>query len=71
MTSTVRPSWVTSTVRPDDPDAVLLLREYMTEMVVRYHRRPARPARSTRRWPSCPATTWPAGWAVPARSPRR
>ncbi|TNH26852.1 GNAT family N-acetyltransferase [Micromonospora orduensis] len=30
-------------MRPDHPDAALLLREYMTEMVVRYHRRPARP----------------------------
>ncbi|MEU4400153.1 GNAT family N-acetyltransferase [Micromonospora orduensis] len=42
MTS-VRPAWVTTTVRPDHPDAALLLREYMTEMVVRYHGRPARP----------------------------
>ncbi|MCF0094679.1 GNAT family N-acetyltransferase [Micromonospora sp. MH99] len=43
MTTTLRPAWVTSTVRPDHPDATVLLREYMTEMVVRYHRRPARP----------------------------
>lgn len=42
MTS-VRPTWVTAAVRPDHPDASLLLREYMTETVVRYHRRPARP----------------------------
>ena len=43
MTITARPTWTTSTSRPDHPDAVLLLREYMTEMVVRYHRRPALP----------------------------
>ncbi|MFG1882530.1 GNAT family N-acetyltransferase [Micromonospora sp. NPDC049102] len=43
MTTTVRPAWVTAAVRPDHPDATLLLREYMTEMVVRYYRRPARP----------------------------
>ncbi|MEU5781636.1 GNAT family N-acetyltransferase [Micromonospora lupini] len=43
MTTTVRPAWVTATVRPDHPDATDLLREYMTEMVVRYHGRPARP----------------------------
>ncbi|MFG1869559.1 GNAT family N-acetyltransferase [Micromonospora arborensis] len=43
MTTTVRPTWSTSAVRPDHPDAVRLLREYMTEMVVRYHRRPALP----------------------------
>ncbi|MCO1593587.1 GNAT family N-acetyltransferase [Micromonospora sp. RHAY321] len=43
MTTTIRPTWVTSPVRPDQPDAVRLLREYMTEMVVRYHRRPALP----------------------------
>ncbi|SCF11910.1 Acetyltransferase (GNAT) family protein [Micromonospora coriariae] len=43
MTSTLRPTWVTTAVRPDQPDAALLLREYMTEMVVRYHRRPALP----------------------------
>ncbi|GGO29107.1 GNAT family N-acetyltransferase [Micromonospora parathelypteridis] len=43
MTTTARPTWLTSTVRPDHPDAVDLLREYMTEMVVRYHRRPALP----------------------------
>ena len=43
MTMTVRPTWATTTFRPDHPDAVLLLREYMTEMVVRYHRRPALP----------------------------
>ncbi|MGC4768434.1 GNAT family N-acetyltransferase [Micromonospora sp. DT44] len=42
MTTAVR-QWLTSTVRPDHPDATLLLREYMTEMVVRYHRLPARP----------------------------
>ncbi|MEU8256802.1 GNAT family N-acetyltransferase [Micromonospora inaquosa] len=43
MTITARPTWVTTAVRPDQPDAVSLLREYMTEMVVRYHRRPALP----------------------------
>ncbi|MET8551584.1 GNAT family N-acetyltransferase [Micromonospora zamorensis] len=43
MTTTARPTWTTSVSRPDQPDAVLLLREYMTEMVVRYHRRPAVP----------------------------
>ncbi|MEH0928923.1 GNAT family N-acetyltransferase [Micromonospora sp. CPCC 205558] len=43
MTITARPTWMTTDVRPDQPDAVLLLREYMTEMVVRYHRRPALP----------------------------
>ncbi|MEU5906677.1 GNAT family N-acetyltransferase [Micromonospora sp. NPDC047527] len=43
MTTAVRPTWLTTTARPDHPDAVLLLREYMTEMVVRYHRRPALP----------------------------
>ncbi|MEV4495446.1 GNAT family N-acetyltransferase [Micromonospora arborensis] len=43
MTTTARPTWSTSNVRPDHPDAVQLLREYMTEMVVRYHRRPALP----------------------------
>ncbi|MEU4531971.1 GNAT family N-acetyltransferase [Micromonospora ureilytica] len=40
---TARSTWATTAVQPDHPDAVLLLREYMTEMVVRYHRRPARP----------------------------
>ncbi|WP_406084351.1 GNAT family N-acetyltransferase [Micromonospora zamorensis] len=43
MTITARATWTTSVSRPDQPDAVLLLREYMTEMVVRYHRRPALP----------------------------
>ncbi|GAB3935269.1 GNAT family N-acetyltransferase [Micromonospora vulcania] len=43
MTTTLRPDWVTTTVHPDQPDAVLLLREYITEMVVRYYRRPALP----------------------------
>ncbi|MEU7799715.1 GNAT family N-acetyltransferase [Micromonospora arborensis] len=43
MTTTVRPAWSTSATRPDHADAVQLLREYMTEMVVRYHRRPALP----------------------------
>ncbi|MET8359114.1 GNAT family N-acetyltransferase [Micromonospora sp. NPDC005171] len=43
MTITGRPTWVTTAVRPDHPDAGLLLREYMSEMVVRYHRRPALP----------------------------
>ncbi|SIM71480.1 GNAT family N-acetyltransferase [Micromonospora cremea] len=43
MTSTLRPTWVTIAVHPDQPDARLLLREYMTEMVVRYHGRPALP----------------------------
>ncbi|MGI5520874.1 GNAT family N-acetyltransferase [Micromonospora sp. CA-259024] len=43
MTSTVQPTWVITPARPDQPDAARLLREYMTEMVVRYHRRPARP----------------------------
>ncbi|MFF5055137.1 GNAT family N-acetyltransferase [Micromonospora sp. NPDC000663] len=41
--TTARPTWVTATVRPDHGDAVLLLCEYMTEMVERYHDRPARP----------------------------
>ncbi|MFG2049670.1 GNAT family N-acetyltransferase [Micromonospora sp. NPDC048935] len=40
---TARPVWATTAARPDHPDAVLLLHEYMTEMVVRYHRRPALP----------------------------
>ncbi|WP_444951992.1 GNAT family N-acetyltransferase [Micromonospora ureilytica] len=40
---TARSTWATTAVRPDHPDALLLLREYMTEMVVRYHRRPALP----------------------------
>ncbi|WP_030489823.1 GNAT family N-acetyltransferase [Micromonospora chokoriensis] len=43
MTITARPAWTTCLSRPDQPDAVLLLREYMTEMVVRYHRRAALP----------------------------
>ncbi|WP_433320246.1 GNAT family N-acetyltransferase [Micromonospora sp. CA-269861] len=43
MTLAARSIWTTSTSRPDQPDAVLLLREYMTEMVVRYHRRPDLP----------------------------
>ncbi|MEU4553668.1 GNAT family N-acetyltransferase [Micromonospora violae] len=43
MTTTARPTWLTTAVRPDHPDAALLLREYMTEMVVRYHNRPALP----------------------------
>lgn len=43
MTTTVRPDWATAAVRPDHPDATLLLREYMTEMVVRYYGRPERP----------------------------
>ncbi|MFY1615432.1 GNAT family N-acetyltransferase [Micromonospora sp. WMMD736] len=43
MTTAVRPQWSTDAVRPDHPDAALLLREYMTEMVVRYYHRPARP----------------------------
>ncbi|MEU7611502.1 GNAT family N-acetyltransferase [Micromonospora sp. NPDC049204] len=41
--TTTGPTWTTSVSRPDQPDAVLLLREYMTEMVVRHHRRPALP----------------------------
>ncbi|MEU8083996.1 GNAT family N-acetyltransferase [Micromonospora sp. NPDC049101] len=40
---TARSAWATTAARPDHPDAVLLLHEYMTEMVVRYHRRPALP----------------------------
>ncbi|MEU4474863.1 GNAT family N-acetyltransferase [Micromonospora sp. NPDC023888] len=43
MTITARPTWTISVSRPDQPDAMLLLREYMTEMVVRYHHRPALP----------------------------
>ncbi|WP_433538960.1 GNAT family N-acetyltransferase [Micromonospora sp. CA-249363] len=43
MTTAVGARWVTAAVRPDHPDATVLLREYMTEMVVRYHCRPARP----------------------------
>ncbi|MCG5435810.1 GNAT family N-acetyltransferase [Micromonospora foliorum] len=43
MTTTIRPIWTTTPSRPDHPDAVLLLREFMSEMVVRYHRRPALP----------------------------
>ncbi|MEU8421123.1 GNAT family N-acetyltransferase [Micromonospora sp. NPDC048835] len=40
---TARPTWTTRTSRPDHPDAMRLLREYMTEMVVRYHCRQALP----------------------------
>jgi GNAT superfamily N-acetyltransferase len=43
VTTAVGAQWSTGVVRPDHPDATVLLREYMTEMVVRYHRRPARP----------------------------
>ncbi|MET7946836.1 GNAT family N-acetyltransferase [Micromonospora sp. NPDC005324] len=43
MTITARSAWVTNTSRPDQPDAALLLREYVSEMVVRYHRRPTLP----------------------------
>ncbi|MGC5285506.1 GNAT family N-acetyltransferase [Micromonospora sp. DT231] len=43
MTTTARPIWTISASRPDQPDALLLLREYMTEMVERYHHRPALP----------------------------
>ncbi|MEH1168484.1 GNAT family N-acetyltransferase [Micromonospora sp. CPCC 205539] len=43
MTTILHPSWVTTAVSPAHTDAVRLLREYMTEMVDRYHRRPARP----------------------------
>ncbi|MFC4149766.1 GNAT family N-acetyltransferase [Micromonospora mangrovi] len=35
-------TWTTAPALPDHPDAALLLREYLTEMVVRYHRRPPR-----------------------------
>ncbi|MBB5114032.1 GNAT family N-acetyltransferase [Micromonospora echinospora] len=35
--------WSTGVARPDDPDAVLLLREYMAEMVRRWYGRPERP----------------------------
>ena len=37
------PTWTTTPARPDDPDAVTLLHEYLAEMVRRYHRRPERP----------------------------
>ncbi|MFC4017403.1 GNAT family N-acetyltransferase [Micromonospora sp. GCM10011542] len=43
MTTTVRADWAMTVAPPDHPDAATLLREYMTEMVVRYHRRPALP----------------------------
>lgn len=36
-------TWTTTPARPDAPDAVTLLGEYMEEMVRRYHRRPVRP----------------------------
>lgn len=32
-------TWTTSRTHPAEPDAVILLREYMTELVRRYHRR--------------------------------
>ncbi|MFD6640080.1 GNAT family N-acetyltransferase [Micromonospora chalcea] len=35
--------WSTGVARPDEPDAVLLLREYMAEMVRRWYGRPERP----------------------------
>jgi GNAT superfamily N-acetyltransferase len=37
------PTWTTAPAHPDDPDAAILLREYLTEMVRRYHRCPPRP----------------------------
>ncbi|MGC4858789.1 GNAT family N-acetyltransferase [Micromonospora sp. DT41] len=43
MTTTAESTWLTSLCLPDHPDAVVLLREYMTEMVVRYYGRPDRP----------------------------
>ncbi|MBM0225765.1 GNAT family N-acetyltransferase [Micromonospora sp. ATA51] len=36
-------TWTTSPTHPDEPEAAILLREYLTEMVRRYHRRPERP----------------------------
>ncbi|WP_319462023.1 GNAT family N-acetyltransferase [Micromonospora sp. RTP1Z1] len=36
-------TWTTSPTHPGEPDAAILLREYLTEMVTRYHRRPERP----------------------------
>ncbi|WP_225319581.1 GNAT family N-acetyltransferase, partial [Micromonospora aurantiaca (nom. illeg.)] len=35
--------WSTQVVRPDGPDAALMLREYMAEMVRRWYGRPERP----------------------------
>ncbi|MFJ8828986.1 GNAT family N-acetyltransferase [Micromonospora aurantiaca] len=35
--------WSTRVVHPDEPDAALLLREYMAEMVRRWYGRPERP----------------------------
>lgn len=32
-------TWTTSRTHPAEPDAVILLREYLTELVRRYHRR--------------------------------
>ncbi|MFF4880170.1 GNAT family N-acetyltransferase [Micromonospora sp. NPDC000668] len=66
MTTTVRPDWVTTTVRPDQPDAAQLLREYMTEMVVRYHRRPALPGEVDEALAELPSDdlTYPSGLLV-------
>ncbi|WP_233600863.1 MULTISPECIES: GNAT family N-acetyltransferase [Micromonospora] len=36
-------TWTTTPTRPDTADAALLLREYLAEMVRRWHRRPERP----------------------------
>ncbi|MET7471920.1 GNAT family N-acetyltransferase [Micromonospora sp. NPDC005686] len=35
--------WSTQVVRPDEPDATLMLREYMAEMVRRWYARPEQP----------------------------
>ncbi len=35
--------WSTRVARPDEPDATLMLREYMAEMVRRWYGRPERP----------------------------
>ncbi|RZU75844.1 acetyltransferase (GNAT) family protein [Micromonospora kangleipakensis] len=36
-------TWTTSLTHPDEPDAIFLLREYLTELVRRYHGRPDLP----------------------------
>ncbi|MFC0506093.1 GNAT family N-acetyltransferase [Micromonospora costi] len=43
MTTDVKAAWAISPARPDQPEAATLLWEYFTEMVVRYHQRPAKP----------------------------
>ncbi|MGK5740612.1 GNAT family N-acetyltransferase [Micromonospora sp. URMC 103] len=43
MTTDLRAAWAVRPTHPDQPEAATLLREYFTEMVVRYHGRPAVP----------------------------